>query len=132
MKNKEELKKGYQEQLKEYLKLCKNEKNYDGKKRGVRLTFTNLKPSKSGMSRTFRIYLTTKRGDTINITYIVSRILEETFTNNGDLRVYGCGMDMLFDTCYRLNCELYRLDGHKQYNHDKAYHGYVDTYYNLL
>lgn len=129
---KEEKRQELKDQLKKYLKLCKNEKGYNNIKRGVKITFSDLKASKSGLSRTFKMYLITKKGETLNITWLVSQILQETYTNEGKIRVYGCGMDMLFNTCYNLNCALYRLDGHKKYNHDKAYHGYVDTSYNLL
>lgn len=126
MKNNENI-----NRLLDILKTCKNKKDYNGKKRGVRLIFANLKASQSGMSRTFTIHVINKDGDMLDLTYIISKILKDTYTKDGKMRVYGCGMDMLFDTCYRLNCsiEYYK---HKRYNHDKAYHGYVDTSYDLI
>lgn len=72
-----------------------------------------------------------KKGDLLNLTYIISKILKDTYTKNGKMRVYGCGMDMLFDTCYRLNCAIQHYKKGK-YDHDKAYHGWVDTQYDLL
>lgn len=119
------------ERLLEILKTCKNKKGYDGKKRGVRLIFTNLKASYSGMSRTFNIHVIDKNGDMLDLTYIIAKILEDTYTRDGKMRVYGCGMDMLFDTCYRLNCTIQNYKKGK-YDHDKAYHGWVDTSYDLL
>ena len=125
MKKEKENKENMQKLI-EILKKCNNKD-----KKGVMLTFTNLKASKSGMSRTFNIYCTTKKGDLLNITYLVAKITENTFTNNYKMRINGCGMDMLFETCYQLNCAINRLKG-KKYNSDIAYHGYVNTTYNLL
>ncbi|MCR5422727.1 MAG: hypothetical protein K6E74_03740 [Bacilli bacterium] len=122
----------YVERLESILKTCKKDKGYDGKSLGVRITFADLQASKSGMSRKFKMYVINRKGEMLNITYLVSKILGETFTNDDRIRVYGCGMDMLFNTCYELNCAIYRAKGHKKYNHDKAYHGYVNTSYNLL
>lgn len=119
------------ERLLEILKTCKNKKDYHNKKRGVRLIFTNLKASQSGMSRTFEIHIINKNGELLNITWLVSKILKDTYTKDGKIRVYGCGMDMLFDTCYRINETIcfYKIG---KYDHDKAYHGWVDTSYDLL
>jgi len=131
-KNAEEEKREAMTRLLDILKQCKNEKDYNGNKKGVKLTFSNLKASSSGMSRKFNIHVITKKGELLNITYLISKVMGETFTSDGLMRVYGCGMDMLFNTCYELNCAIYRLKGHKKYNHDIAYHGFVDTSYNLL
>lgn len=122
----------YLERLTTILKSCKNEKDYNGNKKGVKVIFTDLQASQSGMSRKFKMYVINKKGEMLNITYLVSKILKETYTNDDKIRVYGCGMDMLFNTCYELNCAIHRQKGHKKYNHDIAYHGYVNTSYNLL
>lgn len=119
------------ERLLSILKTCHNKKGYDGKKNGVRLIFSNLKASSSGMSRTFTIHVINKKGDMLNLTWLVSKILNDTYTKNDTMRVYGCGMDMLFETCYQLNCKI-EYYKHGKYNHDKAYHGYVDTHYDLI
>lgn len=95
-----------------------------------RLLFANLKASQSGLSRTFEIYAQTKDG-LVNITYKVAKITDNTYTNKGKMRIYGCGMDMLFETCYQLNSAYIRLNGLEQ-NHDLQYRGLVDTYYNLI
>ena len=95
-----------------------------------RLLFTNLVPSQSGMSRTFNIYAQTKEG-LVDITYLVANITENTYTNKGKMRIYGCGMDMLFETCYQLNCEYMRLNN-LEYSNDLAYHGLVGTRYDLI
>ena len=125
MKNEKELKE-YKNKLVEILKKCNNKD-----KKGVMLIFTNLKASQSGMSRTFNIYVNTKKGDMLNITYLVAKITENTFTNDAKMRIHGCGTDMLFETCYQLNCAINRING-KKYNSDVAYHGFVNTSYNLL
>lgn len=120
------------ERLIAILKQCKNEKDYQGNKKGVKIIFTDLQASQSGLSRKFKMYVVNKKGEMLNITYLVAKTLKETYTNDDRIRVYGCGMDMLFNTCYELNCTLWKYKGHKKYNHEKAYHGYVDTSYNLL
>lgn len=95
-----------------------------------KLTFTDLKASQSGMSRTFKIYVV-KKNEMIDVTRLVANITENTYTNQGKMRIYGCGMDMLFETCYQINCQARYLSG-KKYDHDFAYHGVVETYYNLI
>ena len=67
-----------------------------------KLTFSNLKPSQSGMSRTFNIHIV-KNNEIIDITKLVADITENTYTNKGKMRIQGCGMDMLFETCYQIN-----------------------------
>lgn len=94
------------------------------------LIFTNLKPSKSGMSRTFKVYIL-KKNELYNITYLVASITDNTFTSDGKMKINGCGMDMLFETCYQVNCQARYLQG-KKYNSDFAYNGIVKTRYNLI
>lgn len=94
------------------------------------LIFTDLKPSQSNMSRTFKIYIV-KKGELYNITYLVASITDNTFTNEGKMRINGCGMDMLFKTCYQINCQARYLQG-KKYSHNFAYNGIVKTRYNLI
>ena len=122
------------ERLLNLLKECNNKKDYNGKKQGIKLLFSSLDVSSSGMSRKFYIHAITKKGDLLNLTYLIHKITGYTLTNDGRIRVGGCGMDMLFNTCYTLNCKIYNYKtGNKgKYNHDKAYHGYVDTNYNLI
>lgn len=115
---KKQTKKEYLERLEELLK--------DNK----RLVFTNLKPSQSGMSRTFNIYAQTKNG-IVDITYLVANITDNTYTNKGKMRIMGCGMDMLFETCYQLNGAYIRLNN-LEYTHNNQYHGLVETSYDLM
>ena len=96
-----------EKQLKD-LETLKNILKYTNK----RLIFTNLKASASGMSRTFNIYVS-KKGELYNITRLVASITENTFTSDYKMRIYGCGMDMLFETCYQLNSMAKWLDGYK-------------------
>lgn len=110
------------------LEQCNNKDN-----NGVRLLFSSLEPSKSGMSRKFKIHVITKNGELYNLTWIIANIMNYTFTKDGKIRVYGCGMDMLFNTCYELNNKIANyIDKEYTYNHDIAYHGYVDTMYDLI
>ena len=95
-----------------------------------RLVFTNLKPSQSGMSRTFNIYAQTKNG-LVDITQLVASITENTYTNKGKMRIQGCGMDMLFETCYQLNSAWIHLNN-LEYTHDNQYNGLVETHYDLI
>ena len=95
-----------------------------------RLVFTNLKPSQSGMSRTFNIYAQTKNG-LVDITWLVASITENTYTNKGKMRIQGCGMDMLFETCYQLNSAWIHLNN-LEYTHDNQYNGLVETHYDLI
>lgn len=95
-----------------------------------KLTFSNLKPSQSGMSRTFNISII-KNNQAIDITKLVADITDNTYTNKGKMRIYGCGMDMLFETCYQINQVARYLNG-LEYDHDFAYNGIVQTYYNLI
>lgn len=122
------------EKLLELLKLCNNKKGYDNKKQGVKLLFSSLEVSSSGMSRKFYIHAITKKGELLNLTYLIHKILGYTFTSDYKIRVGGCGMDMLFNTCYCLNCKIYdyKTGSKGKYNYDKAYHGYVNTFYDLI
>jgi len=95
-----------------------------------RLTFSNLKPSQSGMSRTFNISII-KDNQIIDITKLVADITQNTYTNKGKMRIHGCGMDMLFETCYQVNQAARYLNG-LDYDHDFAYHGVVETHYDLI
>ncbi len=62
--------------------------------------------SRSGMSRSIRTILL--RDGHRDISYLVARVLEERMDeNNGGIRVSGCGMDMGFDTVYRLGYKLF-------------------------
>lgn len=95
-----------------------------------RLVFTNLKPSQSGMSRTFNVYAQTKNG-LVDITYLVASITQNTYTNKDKMRIQGCGMDMLFETCYQLNSAWIHLNN-LEYTHDNQYNGLVETHYDLI
>lgn len=111
-------------ELKEILKGTKKDNN------GYRLLIRVERVAKSGMSRCLSIYA--QKGDyTRNITYLVSEILEETYTKDGFMRVSGCGMDMAFNTCYELNATVKFLEnykGKKKTNYDYL----VSTCYDIL
>lgn len=96
----------------------------------VKLTYIIRRVAPSGMSRCLDIYVETKNG-LININRLVSIINEDTYTNDGLVRVVGCGMDMLFNTSYVLNGQAKWLDNYKGKKKDN-YNYIVSTYYNLI
>lgn len=121
---KEEIKKEKIKELKEILKGTKKDNN------GYRLAFRIERVANSGMSRCLSIY--TQKGEyKRNITKLLCDIMEETYTKDGFMRVYGCGMDMLFNTCYELNYILKKLDNYKGNKKDN-YNYIVSTYYDLI
>jgi len=67
--------------------------------------------SKSGMSRTLKFLECSKNGKGYSYYnfYLLFRLLGFTKVNDSDFfRVYGCGMDMIFDTNYRIIHTLHR------------------------
>lgn len=121
---KEEIKKDKIMELKEILKGTKKDNN------GYRLAFRIERVASSGMSRCLSIYA--QKGEyQRNITHLLCDILDETYTKDGFMRVYGCGMGMLFNTCYELNATIKRTDNYKGYKKDN-YNYIVSTYYDLI
>lgn len=121
---KEEIKKEMVKELKGILKGCKKDR------RGYKLAFRIERVAKSGMSRCLSIYA--QKGEyKRNITSLLCNIMDETYTKDGFMRVYGCGMDMLFNTCYELNATIKRLDNYKGKKKDN-YNYLVSTSYDLI
>lgn len=112
------------EELKEILKGTKKDDN------GYRLAFRIERVANSGMSRCLSIY-TQKEEYKRNITQLLCDIMGETYTKDGYMRVYGCGMDMLFNTCYELNYIIKKLEKYKGNKKDN-YNYLVSTYYDLI
>lgn len=53
------------------------------------------------------------------ITYLVAKATDRVYNEKRQaITVYGCGMDMHFETVYTLSCALFCR---KHYDHDKAY-----------
>lgn len=97
---------------------------------GYKLAFRIERVASSGMSRCLSIY--TQKGEyTRNITQLLCEIMGETYTQDGYMRVYGCGMDMLFNTCYELNYIIKKLEKYKG-NKKDSYNYLVSTYYDLI
>lgn len=112
------------EELKEILKGTKKDDN------GYRLAFRIERVANSGMSRCLSIY--TQRGEFMrNITRLLCEIMGKTYTQDGYMRVYGCGMDMLFNTCYELNATIKKLEKYRGTKKDN-YNYLVSTYYGLI
>lgn len=121
------MKKEKMEKLKELKGILKGTKK---DKLGYRLAFRIERVAPSGMSRCLSIYA--QRGEyKRNITKLISEIMGETYTKDGYMRVYGCGMDMLFNTCYELNCFIKKLENYKGKKKDN-YNYIVSTYYDLI
>ena len=126
MKKFDELRKEKVQELKELIK-----KGIDKDSKGnKKLTYIIRRVAPSGMSRVIDVYINTKDG-LININKYISIINCETLTNDYHVRVYGCGMDMLFNTSYTLNQEAKHLDNYKGKKKD-CYNYIVSTYYNML
>lgn len=121
---KEEMKKEMVKELKGILKGCKKDRM------GYKLAFRIERVAKSGMSRCLSIYA--QKGEyKRNITSLLCDIMDETYTKDGFMRVYGCGMDMLFNTCYELNATIKKLDNYKGKKKDN-YNYLVSTSYDLI
>lgn len=111
-------------ELKEILKGTKKDKC------GYRLAFRIERVAQSGMSRCLSIYA--QKGEyKRNITSLLCDIMGETYTKDGFMRVYGCGMDMLFNTCYELNAAIKIIEKYKGKKKDN-YNYLVSTYYDIL
>ena len=63
--------------------------------------------ARSGMSRTISVIIPHK-GNLINLNHTPFwSVYGDSQTKNGDIRIGGCGMDMLFEATYRLYNFLY-------------------------
>lgn len=115
--------------LKELKEIIKKgiDKDMSGNKK---ITYTVKRVAPSGMSRVIDCYINTKNGF-ININKYIKIINEETMTQDGHIRIYGCGMDMLFNTSYTLNQKAKYLDNYKGSKKD-CYNYIVSTNYNYI
>ena len=126
MKKYEEIRKEKLQELKEILKKgVRKDSN-----KNVMLTYNIIRVSNSGMSRVIDVFVETKEG-IVNINRYIQVINGEQFTNDYHIRIYGCGMDMLFNTSYTLNQEAKYLDNYKGKKKDN-YNYIVSTYYNRI
>jgi hypothetical protein len=57
--------------------------------------------SKSGMSRTISLYMVNK-GEIVCLDWAFGKIFGDSITKDHEVRINGCGMDMLFEANYRL------------------------------
>ena len=62
--------------------------------------------SRSGMYRSISVVVC-KKGEYLDITYPVSRVLEDRIDKHGGIAVSGCGMDMGFHLIYNLSYCLF-------------------------
>ena len=82
--------------------------------------YTTVKQvAKSGMSRTMTLHIV-QDGRIHGITYSAAVVLGEPQQKDGSIRVHGCGMDMGFETVYRLSRRLFP-DGFKPRDAGKDY-----------
>lgn len=80
--------------------------------KGEAVTLASVKSvSKSGMSRNISFSLVTsdlKRNIEIYyLNYIISQLLNETLKSDDSVKITGCGMDMIFNTLYRLTKKVF-------------------------
>ena len=54
--------------------------------------------SASGMSRNIKFAAITKKGDYRPLTWYIAKALGYNLQQDGTIKVYGCGMDMIFNT----------------------------------
>lgn len=91
--------------------------------------------SQSGMSRTANFYYLSKNGYIYNLNYKIAKILGYKMTNKG-VRIFGCGLDVIFNTLYNLN--LYALEygiikkSKNKSEKELRYNGIVNTRYTLI
>lgn len=124
--NKKDLKKlEAVKELKEILKGCVKDNH------GYRLAIRIDRVARSNMSRCISVYAQTKKGFYRNITKLIATINEDTYTTDGCVRVIGCGIDMLFNTCCELNSAIKNLENYKGHKKDN-YNYLVSTYYDLI
>ena len=111
-------------QLKKIMKKTKNKRVYA----------TVLHVSNTGMSRVIRFIAITKRGNVYNITDLIRKITGYHWDRSYyGIRVYGCGMDMVFNTLYNVNAIAYSYKVIKtsknKDKHDIYYDGLIDSNY---
>lgn len=91
--------------------------------------------SSSGMSRVINFYYISKEGYIFNLNYKIAKVLNYRLMDKG-VRVYGCGMDMIFNTLYNLNIlavehKIIKQSKNKS-KRDLYYNGIVNTSYMYL
>lgn len=121
----------------ETLQALKQLKNIMQKTKNNRIYATVLHVSNSGMSRVIKFMVITKKATLLNITDLISKITGYKWDRNYyGLRIYGCGMDMAFNTLYNVNAIAYSykvIKTSKNKNrHDIYYSGLVNSnYFNI-
>ena len=116
------------ELLKEIKKINKEMLNNE-----IIVTITSI--SYSGMCRTANFYYFSNNGYIYNLNYKIAKILGYKMTDKG-VRIFGCGLDVIFNTLYNLN--LYALEygiikpSKNKSGHDLRYNGIVNTRYTLI
>ena len=90
--------------------------------------------SATGMSRVIKFYTITKNGSLYNLNGLINNITGYAWDKNYyGLRVYGCGMDMIFNTLYNVNCIAAHYHviktSKKKTKHDLYYSGLVNSNY---
>lgn len=64
--------------------------------------------ARSGMSRRIECYVATKRGEIRRIGPMVATVINASYDiDKGGILMHGCGMDMTFETVYRLGSALW-------------------------
>lgn len=114
-------------QLKNIMRQCHNKRCF---------TIVNH-VSSTGMSRVIHFVAITKRGGVYCLDGLIHKITGYKFDNSyNGLRVYGCGMDMIFNTLYVLNSYARNYNiikpSKKHDAHDIQYNGVINTSYNYF
>lgn len=77
--------------------------------RGKKVFCNIVSVSKSGMSRKMRFYII-ENDDLRNITHLISEIAGYKMDNDYNLKVSGCGMNMIFSVLSNFNYAMAQLD----------------------
>lgn len=104
-------------------------------KKDMRVYARVLKVSPSGMSRVIH-FATIKNNQLYNLDGLINKITGSPFVEvvgGWGLRVGGCGLDVIFNTLYNVNCwairyKIIKVSKNKD-NHDLRYNGLVNSNY---
>lgn len=120
----------------EQINALKEIKRIVGKCANKRVYADVVHVSASGMSRNIKFAAITKKGDYRPLTWYIAKALGYNLQQDGTIKVYGCGMDMIFNTLYNLNSiakslNIVRVSKNKD-EHELRYNGIVNTNYYRL
>ena len=115
----------------EQINALKEIKRIVGKCANKRVYADVVHVSATGMSRNIKFAAITKKGDYRPLNWYIAKALGYNLQQDGTIKVYGCGMDMLFETCYQLNYAVKNFENYKGKKKNN-YNYIVSTYYDYI